>query len=113
MEAAHPLGGLHLPGEPAAELPAAGVLGADEFHRHRTAARRTAEEHLAHSARTQPPKEPVAADLARVTGLERIHRRSPVVETEPLYSSYVRGHSDDYALCPRRVTVHHSSHRTQ
>jgi hypothetical protein len=59
------------------------MFGPDEFHRDLTAAGRAAEEHLTRTTRAKPTQQPVTADLARVTRLERIHRRAPIVERQP------------------------------
>ena len=74
---AHRPGSGHFPREPGPEPGLPGQLRADHLHRHQPAPGRTAQEHLAHTARSQPPQQPVRPHGLRIPCPQAFHHGDP------------------------------------
>jgi hypothetical protein len=77
MEAANLAGDSHLAGEPAAEVRVARVMRVHHLDRDFAPARRLAQEHPAHSTRTETAQQPERADLTGIADLQLIHPPTP------------------------------------
>jgi len=77
VDPAHPPGRGDLLREAHPEAGIVRELSPDQLDRHQAAAGRLAEKDAAHSAGSQPPDQPVAANLPRIVRLQRVHTRPP------------------------------------